>query len=156
METSTKKKRSRSYTGGKEDQEPKTPCETTPPNKRHTRSQSRKRSESTARVPTIPINLTDVVNNILEEEEAEERMSKTAQDLEAANVKNLTDMAKFLEDRISALPTKEYMDRRLARIEEKADDTANDLKSLQKRVENIEGDRSRNTNHEPIQAVLTS
>ena len=148
MERETNRKRSRSYTGGRE--EPRTPCEKTPPTKRHTRSQSRKgratetscpndQSESAPDAQSAR-NLTDVVDLILEEEEEEERikMSKADQDIDADNIQNLTDMAKFFQDRLSALPTTEYLDKRLSTIERKTIETADDLKRLERRVQDIE------------------
>ena len=153
MENSAGRKRGRSL-NTQEDQ-PKTPCETTPPNKRNTRSQSRKRSVSS--LPTAR-DLSRAIDLALSEEEEEERqiMSQNTQDLEAGNVKNLSDMAKFFEERLSSLPTKDYMDKRLSKIEEKAEDTAQGLKTLERRVRIMEEVQDKNIGRPNSQARTTA
>ena len=83
-------------------------------------------------------------------------MSQNAQDLEAGNVKNLSDMAKFFEERLSSLPTKDYMDKRLSKIEEKAEDTAQGLKTLERRVRNMEEEKDKSIRGPDIQARMTT
>ena len=87
------KKRGRSFTGEKE---PRTPCDKTPPTKRHTRSQSRKRAAGGLNKKSpekTPQNLADVIDLAGEEDKEEVNMSKTPQELEAASIKSLADMA---------------------------------------------------------------
>ena len=121
-----------------ENKETRTPSEITPPNKHLTRSQTQ-RSQQNKRENSAPTarNLTDIVDLTGEDNGTSDVMSKTALDLEAANVKNLADMAKFFQGRFDALPTKEFMNQRLTGIEQKAHETAENLRELEKRVEKI-------------------
>ena len=80
-----------------------------------------------------------------EEDEQERNMSRAAPDLEAANVKNLADMAKFFQEQIAVLPTTEYMDNRLSKIEKRAEETVEDLRKLERRVTDMERLRPRVT-----------
>ena len=126
----------------------KTPCEKTPPTKRHTRLQSR-RKLAAVKVNCLPKNpvskdLAEEIEvlEVFESEEEEERckMSKTAQDPEIAKIKSLSEMAQFFQDSFATLPTREYMDQRLSTIEQKADETVCDLRNLEKCVQDIEKD----------------
>ena len=58
--------------------------------------------------------------------------------METANIKNLSDMAKFFQSKLSALPTTDYLDKRLSRIEDRAEKTSEGLRLLEERVEKIE------------------
>ena len=58
---------------------------------------------------------------------------------EETEIRSLSKMAKFFQEKFATLPTTQYLDERLGKIEKKTNDTAEGLRSLEKRVEKIEG-----------------
>lgn len=128
----TLKKRGRSIES--EESDVRKSSEKTLPTKRHTRSQSRWRLSTESLQPRLEAkNLTSEVMDF----EAEEEPCST-KEMDASNVKSLSEMALFFEKKLSSLLTKEYMDTRLTNIEEKSKETADCLTSLEQRVSKIE------------------
>ena len=140
------KKRGRSLEDNRESEERKL-SEKTPPNKRHTRSQSRRRSvQETTRGGEGQASSNHTVGRSLEREieeivcaEEREEANMAAKNPENVNsIRSIPDMAKFFEDKFAALPTTQYLDERLDKMQRKTDETANGLKLLEQRVERIE------------------
>ena len=112
--------------------------EKTPPTKRHTRSQSRRRiSTESIKDQLRARDLTAEVTEIQKQVD-----SPTRTNMETDNIKSLKDMAVFFEKKFEHLPTKDYMDGRLAKIEEKTKLTQESLAVLERRVDRIESGRS--------------
>ena len=73
--------------------------------------------------------------------EEEEPAPGMDNEMEASNIRNLSDMAKFFKAKLSSLPTKQYLDSTLIKIEQKVDDASDSLRRLEKRVDLIESQR---------------
>ena len=133
--TEAKKKRGRTT-------ETTSPAEKiSPPNKRNTRSASRLRLGQrplTQEITTAEEIQNDIID--LSDEPDTEMASANREVIEndAAKVKNISDMAKLFVDKISVLPTKEYMDQRLGQIDIKVDRNRSEIDRIRERVETLE------------------
>ena len=63
----------------------------------------------------------EVIDLYLENNLAPVVFDTPSSEMNANNVSNLAEMAKFFEQKMSSLPTKDYLDRRLGKLEEKAE-----------------------------------
>ena len=69
-------------------------------------------------------------------------MPRTTEEHNGTEISSLSEMAKFFQEKFDTLPTTRYKDERLDKIQKKTDETVDGLRSLEKRVERIEGSHS--------------